>query len=235
MLQYSGLSTAAGMGAVDQIASNTATSGGASGVSSGPTAPTAAAGELAVGFYADSGFSNTLAGDPSYAVRTNVSPVGDIEMLVQDQVLTGAGAAPNPLTATGPNTPWLAATVVFKTTAPAAPPTAPATPGAPSATAGDGQATVTWTAPDNGGSTITKYTVTPYAGSTALTAGRSDGRARADQRDDRRPHQRHDVHLQGQGHERGRLQRRFRGLERRHAGRCKHGRSRRSCSRRSAA
>src|SRR5204863_967542 len=47
--------------------------------------------------------------------------------------------------------------------------TAPSTPSAPTATAGDGQATVSWTAPDDGGSTITKYTVTPYVGSTAQT------------------------------------------------------------------
>ena len=46
---------------------------------------------------------------------------------------------------------------------------APATPAKPTATAGDGTATVTWSAPDDGGSTITKYTVTPYIGSTAQT------------------------------------------------------------------
>jgi hypothetical protein len=51
--------------------------------------------------------------------------------------------------------------------------TQPTPPGAPTgvtATAGNGQATVNWTAPsDNGGSTITKYTVTPYIGSNAQT------------------------------------------------------------------
>jgi hypothetical protein len=49
--------------------------------------------------------------------------------------------------------------------------TGPATvPGAPSgvsASAGNGAATVSWTAPFNGGSPLTKYTVTPYVGSTA--------------------------------------------------------------------
>jgi hypothetical protein len=43
-------------------------------------------------------------------------------------------------------------------------------PGAPTgvtATAGNKSATVRWTAPNNGGSTITKYTVTPFVGSTA--------------------------------------------------------------------
>jgi hypothetical protein len=37
---------------------------------------------------------------------------------------------------------------------------APATPSAPVATSGDGQASVTWTKPDDGGSTITGYTAT---------------------------------------------------------------------------
>ncbi len=49
----------------------------------------------------------------------------------------------------------------------------PSVPGAPtgvSATAGNGSATVKWTAPSSdGGSAITKYTVTPFIGSTAQT------------------------------------------------------------------
>jgi hypothetical protein len=48
--------------------------------------------------------------------------------------------------------------------------TAPSEPTAVKATAGAGSATVTWTAPSNGGSPITSYTVTPYAGSTVQTA-----------------------------------------------------------------
>ena len=39
-----------------------------------------------------------------------------------------------------------------------------------SATAGLNSATVNWTAPSNGGSAITNYTITPYIGSTAQTA-----------------------------------------------------------------
>jgi len=50
----------------------------------------------------------------------------------------------------------------------AAPPTAPAVPTGVTAVAGNGSASVTWTAPANGGSPITSYTVTPYAGTTAL-------------------------------------------------------------------
>jgi hypothetical protein len=46
-------------------------------------------------------------------------------------------------------------------------PTAPAAPSNVSAKAGDASATVSWTAPSDGGSAITRYTVTPYIGSTA--------------------------------------------------------------------
>jgi hypothetical protein len=52
-------------------------------------------------------------------------------------------------------------------------PSGPTVPGAPTgvtATAGNGSATVSWTAPTNtGGSTLTSYTVTPFIGSTAQT------------------------------------------------------------------
>jgi hypothetical protein len=48
-------------------------------------------------------------------------------------------------------------------------PTAPAAPGSVTATAGNGSASVSWTAPNNGGSPITSYTVTPYIGTTAQT------------------------------------------------------------------
>ncbi|MFB9713129.1 fibronectin type III domain-containing protein [Arthrobacter methylotrophus] len=46
--------------------------------------------------------------------------------------------------------------------------TAPAAPTGASATAGNASAVVSWTAPANGGSAITSYAVTPYAGTTAL-------------------------------------------------------------------
>jgi peptidoglycan/xylan/chitin deacetylase (PgdA/CDA1 family) len=47
--------------------------------------------------------------------------------------------------------------------------TAPAAPQGVTATAGNGSATVAWNAPNNGGSAITSYTVTPRTGTTNLT------------------------------------------------------------------
>jgi hypothetical protein len=46
-------------------------------------------------------------------------------------------------------------------------PTAPAAPTNVASTAGNGSASVSWTAPSNGGSAITRYTITPYVGTTA--------------------------------------------------------------------
>jgi hypothetical protein len=48
--------------------------------------------------------------------------------------------------------------------------TVPAAPTGVTATAGNAKATLSWTAPANGGSTITQYTVTPYVGSEAKPA-----------------------------------------------------------------
>jgi len=48
-------------------------------------------------------------------------------------------------------------------------PTAPAAPTAVTATAGNASASVSWTAPSNGGSPITSYSVTPHTGATTLT------------------------------------------------------------------
>ncbi|MFW5467134.1 DUF4082 domain-containing protein [Knoellia sp. CPCC 206391] len=56
--------------------------------------------------------------------------------------------------------------VVYSTTAA----TAPGAPTNVAATAGAGSAVVSWTAPSDGGSPLTGYTVTPYVGSTAQTS-----------------------------------------------------------------
>ena len=50
------------------------------------------------------------------------------------------------------------------------PVTTPSAPTAATASAGNGSATISWTAPSNGGSPITSYTITPYTGSTAQPA-----------------------------------------------------------------
>ncbi len=68
---------------------------------------------------------------------------------------------------------------------PAAAVTAPGAPTAVGAVPGDGQATVSWTAPSNGGSPITSYTVTSSPGTivmtssttSALVTGLTDGTA----------------------------------------------------------
>ena len=85
-------------------------------VSSGATPATTAGAELAVGFYADSGFGDTLSAGSGFTQRVNVSNVGDMELLAEDQI-AGAGASPNASVGTGANTYWLAATIVFKSAA----------------------------------------------------------------------------------------------------------------------
>ena len=57
-------------------------------------------------------------------------------------------------------------------------PTSPQKPAAPTgvtAVAGNASATVSWTAPNNGGSAITSYTVTPYDGTTAVMSVNATG------------------------------------------------------------
>jgi hypothetical protein len=82
-------------------------------VSSGATSPTSTANELALGFYADSGFGDTLTAGTDFTVRTNVSKTSDMELLAEDQ-LPAQGATPNAGAGTGANTVWLMPTVVFK-------------------------------------------------------------------------------------------------------------------------
>jgi hypothetical protein len=166
-LEYAGVSTVANATVVDQSIFNTGTTGAAETVLSGPTQPTTGANELAIGFYLDSGFGDTLAGGSGYTTRANVSPDGNIELLAQD-ALVAAGATPNPAFNTGPMTKWLTSTVVLKA-GESGPPTVPGAPTAVVATAGNASATVSWTPPPTGNSPITNYTVTPYIGSAAQT------------------------------------------------------------------
>jgi putative nucleotidyltransferase with HDIG domain len=56
------------------------------------------------------------------------------------------------------------------TTIPGTPLAAPSAPTAVNAVAGNGQVTVSWSVPSNGGSPVTSYTVTPYVGGAAQAA-----------------------------------------------------------------
>ncbi|HEY3716352.1 MAG TPA: fibronectin type III domain-containing protein [Jatrophihabitantaceae bacterium] len=165
VLDYSGLSTAAGLGAVDVTAKATSRTTAAATVSSGATAAAAGSNELAIGFYADSGFSSTLIAGSGFTSRANVSPTSDMQMLGEDRPVS-AGEISTATAGTGANTYWLMADVVFKSGTPPAP-TAPGPPTNVVASGGDGSATLTWLVPANGGSPITTYTITPYMGGTA--------------------------------------------------------------------
>jgi hypothetical protein len=112
-VEYSGLSTVADASVVDQSAHATGTTGSATTVSSGPTPATTGANELAVGFYADSGFGDSLAADPGYTPRINSSPASDMEFLVEDGIVP-QGGTPKASVGTGANTTWLMAAVVLK-------------------------------------------------------------------------------------------------------------------------
>jgi len=167
-LEYSDVSAISGAGVLDRSSLSTGTTGSAATVSSGAAQPTSGANELAIGFYLDSGFGDTLGGGSGFTTRANVSPDENIELLAQDAVV-GAGATPNPSFKTGADTTWLASTVVLDA-GESGPATLPAAPSSVDATAGNASAALTWTAPANGNSPITSYTVTPYIGSTAQPA-----------------------------------------------------------------
>ena len=114
VLEYSGLSTASGAAVLDQSAQAVGKTGsGTPSVASGATAATTGANEVAIGFYADSGFGDTLSAASGWTSRVNISNAGDMELLAEDQVV-GAGAKPNASVTTGANTYWLMSTVVLK-------------------------------------------------------------------------------------------------------------------------
>jgi hypothetical protein len=164
-LEYSGLSSAAGTAVVDQSAQATGKTSAAAIVSTPASAPTTGPDELVVGFYADSGFDDSLMARMGFNGRVNVSPTEEMELLVEDALTGATGATPSAGVQTGASTVWLMATVVFKSAPAAEPPAAPAAaPALLVATPADKGATVSWAAPPNGGSQITTYTLTPYAG-----------------------------------------------------------------------
>ncbi|MEY9904647.1 hypothetical protein ABIA35_000863 [Catenulispora sp. MAP12-49] len=167
-LEYSGVSSAGGTSVMDAQAHATGKTGAAGTVASGATGATTGAGELALGFYADSGFGDTITAGSGFTSRANVSNAGNMEVAAEDAVTSASGATPNAAFGTGGSTVWLAGTVVLKAensgTA-----TVPGTPTGLAAVAGNGSATLTWTAPPDGGSPLTSYTVTPYADGVART------------------------------------------------------------------
>jgi Fibronectin type III domain len=172
VLEYSGLSTAAGIGVVDKIANATGVTGAAQTVASGPTGALSNNNTLVLGLYSDSGFGVSVTKDATYTQRVNNTPSGISDLLVEDK-LVNTGQTANATVTTGSNTHWLMATIALKPASADGPPPPPQVPGAPtgvSASAGNQSATVSWTAPGDGGSPITSYTVTPYIGATAQTA-----------------------------------------------------------------
>jgi hypothetical protein len=120
-----GLSAAAGSAVLGVQAHATGTTGAATTVSSCAPPATTGGGELAIGFYADSGSGDTLtsgsgdtltsgSGDTltsgsGYTSRVTLAPTSDMELLVEDQ-----GATPAATVGTGPSTPWLMAALVLK-------------------------------------------------------------------------------------------------------------------------
>ena len=167
VMEYSGLSTVNNATIVDQMRTASGTTGGAATtVSSGATPALTTNNALVLGFYVDSGFDATVTTDAAYTQRVNNTPNG-LSLVVEDRILS-SGATPNATARTGPSTVWLMATVALKS-ATGSTPTAPAAPSNVIATAGDQTANVTWTAPSDGGSPITSYTITPYIGTAAQT------------------------------------------------------------------
>ena len=122
VLEYAGLSPAAGLAAVDQSSHATGKTSGAATVSSGATPATSGPNDLAVGSYVDSGFGDSLTAGSGFTSRANVSPTADIELLMEDAVV-GQGATPAATFGTGASTTWLASNVDFLP-APTGPPTA---------------------------------------------------------------------------------------------------------------
>jgi hypothetical protein len=103
VLEYSGLSAATDLSAVDQKVSQDGTTSGAGTVSSGATPATTAADDLALGFYVDSGYGDTVDGGSGWTSRVNSGPQSDMEFLAEDQTVA-QGATPNAPAGTGANT-----------------------------------------------------------------------------------------------------------------------------------
>jgi hypothetical protein len=114
LLDYTGVSTATGTAVLDTSKTATGTTAAtAATVATGATTATSTGPDLAIGLYADSGFSNALTAGTGWTSRVNVSPTADMEFLAEDQTVP-AGGTPNATFGTGPRTPWLTTTIVLK-------------------------------------------------------------------------------------------------------------------------
>ena len=125
-VEYAGVSSAPGAGSVDQIIAAGGVTHGRGLVSSGATAPSAGAGELAVGLYADSGFGDTVTAGSGERSRFDLSRTRTMmEQLVEARVVS-AGTRVTSTAHTGARTPWMMATIVFRAAGAAVPATQPA-------------------------------------------------------------------------------------------------------------
>jgi hypothetical protein len=88
---------------------------------------------------------------------------------LQDGVSGGDGVYAYGSTSTFPNNTFQSSNYWVDVVFSSGPASAPAAPTNVTATAGNASAAVSWTAPSNGGSAITSYTVTPFIGSTPQT------------------------------------------------------------------
>jgi hypothetical protein len=138
-----------------------------------PAAPTATAGDGSakvswvapadggrpITSYTVTPYVGSTAGTPTTVTGTPPATTTTVTGLVNGTSYTFKVSATNSV-GTGPVSAASSAVIPFA-------PTVPAAPGSVTATAGAGSATVSWSAPSNGGSAITSYTVTPYDGATA--------------------------------------------------------------------
>ena len=196
-LEYAGLSTAAGTAVLDVQAHATGTSNGAATVTSGATPATTAGNELALGFYADSGFGDTLTPGSGFTSRVNVAPPPTWNCWSRTRRV-GQGATPAATAATSASTTWLMATLVLAPASHRARRRRRSARRGVTASAGNGSASVTWTAPCDGGSPITSYTVTPYVAGVPQQTTTVTGNPPSHLGHRHRPDQRHELHLHGQ-------------------------------------
>jgi hypothetical protein len=112
--EYSGLSTAGGAAAIDQISAAGGVTRRSANVTSGATPATAQPGDLAVGIYADSGFGDTLKAGRGYDARIAIAQTRTMmEQLIEDRVV-GSRARAAATVHTGAQTAWMMATIVFR-------------------------------------------------------------------------------------------------------------------------